>query len=409
MNRRLIGIIAVEIAVLAVLVLLPSEAAFTRSTTEAPLIRVPDFTGLTGQELEARLLDMGHTVETISVASDQPDETVIGQNPAPGSIAPATTRILIHVSIQNREVPMLSGVSRDDALAILAEAGFTQENTKIVFVEDPSTSEPGTVIRTRPAAGANRPSTIEVTLAAPILLPDPTEMELTEFLSWLNGRRVPYEVSFRPDPGKTALEIAEVSPRPGTRITPDTSVEVVLAGPYVEESLVSRPPRDTAVILESRLEWGADGLYPIYEDQIVPIAGCWISDELTSRNDESVSGPGIECPWTWDFVDFASLALIAPGPEGPSHGDGFWRHDIQDGDPFTPRLVQAEVELSGAEWVNFGFLSGTIGSDTGLEWGGVIAWDLEPADLRLRVWVDVHPDGVRFIQPVVLMNPLSVR
>jgi eukaryotic-like serine/threonine-protein kinase len=82
--------------------------------------------------------------------SDKPENEVLRTDPAPGSTVPAGTRVNLFYSSGQQELPNLVGKSRDDAVAIVEQAGWRPIIQEVATTEAP----PGTVVAQNPAAGS---------------------------------------------------------------------------------------------------------------------------------------------------------------------------------------------------------------------------------------------------------------
>jgi eukaryotic-like serine/threonine-protein kinase len=82
--------------------------------------------------------------------SDRPENEVLRTDPAPGSTVPAGTRVNLFYSSGQQELPNLVGKSRDDAVAIVEQAGWRAIVQEVATTEAP----PGTVVAQNPAAGS---------------------------------------------------------------------------------------------------------------------------------------------------------------------------------------------------------------------------------------------------------------
>ena len=129
---------------------------------------IPEVIGLTGDEARQALLDAGARDITISyVTSSQPEGTVIGCEPAPGSEFVSTDKVTLTIA-QALTVPNVVGKTTDEASAILSAAGLS---TSIEYVVSDRTQ--GTVVATVPAGGTVVEEGSSVVLQVPS--PDPTD------------------------------------------------------------------------------------------------------------------------------------------------------------------------------------------------------------------------------------------
>lgn len=139
-------------------------------------VKVPNVTGLLYDEAIQRLSQAGFKGEQGEQRfnNSAPKMTVLSQSPPPGAREMIGNPITLAVSGGQRTaaVPAVSGMTKIEAQLLLEKEGFDVGEA----TESPSSSPRGTVIATRPAAGAqvNMPSTILLVLsggAAAIQMP----------------------------------------------------------------------------------------------------------------------------------------------------------------------------------------------------------------------------------------------
>jgi eukaryotic-like serine/threonine-protein kinase len=132
-------------------------------------VKVPNVTGLMYDEAEQRLTQAGFKAEQGEqhYNNSSPKGTVLEQSPPPGAREGIGNTVTLVVSGGQRltSVPVVTGMSREEAQAALEKAGFDLGDV----TESPSNSAQGTVIATRPAAGSqvSVPSAINLVIAAP--------------------------------------------------------------------------------------------------------------------------------------------------------------------------------------------------------------------------------------------------
>jgi serine/threonine-protein kinase len=111
-------------------------------------VQVPSVVGEDKSVATGTLQDKGFNVTVRSVASNQPKDRVISQNPSAGSTVDKGTRVTLLVSKgpQKVTVPSVVGQAEADARATLKGVGF-----KVVAVKQESkTATPGNVVRQSP-------------------------------------------------------------------------------------------------------------------------------------------------------------------------------------------------------------------------------------------------------------------
>jgi serine/threonine-protein kinase len=138
-------------------------------------VAVPSLVGLTTKAATDRAAEAGLSLRIVMRNADDPQDTVIAQDPAPGSYAADGSEIELVVSRGPPPVavPDVAGKSVEDATAALQGAGF------LVQQETPydETVPAGQVIGTDPAAPsvAPRDSTVKLLVSngpAPVTVPD---------------------------------------------------------------------------------------------------------------------------------------------------------------------------------------------------------------------------------------------
>lgn len=139
-------------------------------------VKVPNVTGLIYDEAIQRLSQAGFTGEQGEQRfnNSAPKMTVLEQSPPPGAREGIGNPVTLVVSGGQRiaAVPTVTGMTKIEAQAVLEKEGFDVGDA----TESPSSSPRGTVIATRPAAGAqiSVPSTVSLVLsggAAAIQMP----------------------------------------------------------------------------------------------------------------------------------------------------------------------------------------------------------------------------------------------
>ncbi len=114
--------------------------------------RVPDVVGQTAVTARALLLQESFQVEIVTEESDAvAADTVIGQDPAPGTEADPGTKVTLRVAASTGKlaVPDVAGRTPDEANQTLATTGFRTS----VQSESSATVAKGVVVRTDPPAG----------------------------------------------------------------------------------------------------------------------------------------------------------------------------------------------------------------------------------------------------------------
>jgi serine/threonine-protein kinase len=156
-------------------------------STGPSAVEVPNLLDLTLDEARSIILAAGLTLGDIDfeVSPVIPADTILAQNPMPGTTveAGATVAITVSAGTDAIEMPDVVGKSEADALFQLGQAGFLSE--QIVVEEQASdTVLEGFVVATIPAAGNQVASTSTITIVissgiGPIEVPDVVGLDLT--------------------------------------------------------------------------------------------------------------------------------------------------------------------------------------------------------------------------------------
>ena len=127
-------------------------------------LKVPNVIGLTYDDAARRLDQAGFVADRGEERfhSSAPKQTVLEQNPAPGQtdVSGAKVALVVSKGQQMGQVPVVAGMSRDDAERAIENAGFTVGDVG----EQPGNQPLGAVIGTRPAAGTSMPMPSPVAL-----------------------------------------------------------------------------------------------------------------------------------------------------------------------------------------------------------------------------------------------------
>lgn len=190
---------------------------------------VPDVVGMTQTDATYLLESKGFTVRTTQVASDDTEGLVLLADPGSGTREPEGTEIVLHVAI-SRVIPAIDGLSHDEAIAALTEAGY--ENVSVT--KQKSDEDDGKVLSVSPAVGSKTKSS--------------TKVELVEAESY----KVPEVLGMTWDQAKSAIEsegfTAYYAEEYNENVTPGT----VLYTTPEENSSVKSGSAITVVVAKSR-------------------------------------------------------------------------------------------------------------------------------------------------------------
>jgi eukaryotic-like serine/threonine-protein kinase len=201
-------------------------------------VKVPNVNGLTYEEAAQRLAQAGFKAEQGEQRYDNsaPKLTVLEQSPEPGAREGIGSTVTLIVSAGQRivTVPTVTGMTRIEAQVLLEKDGFDVGDVG----ETNSDAPAGTVVSTRPAAGAqvSVPSTVSLVLsrgpaAATLQMPELTGRDVESarlVLSQLGVREV--EVSYDAFATSTQGTIVSQTPVAGATILPGATVQLRVAG-----------------------------------------------------------------------------------------------------------------------------------------------------------------------------------
>ncbi|HEU4941704.1 MAG TPA: PASTA domain-containing protein, partial [Gaiellaceae bacterium] len=130
-------------------------------STGKPRVQVPDVVGAERSDAVATLRAAGLIPNVVNIFSEEPEGTVIAQDPKGGTsiVEGSDVRLNVSKGPQQTGLPDVVGRSFDDAAAALREAGFTPVR-RDVEASDPK----GTVVGMSPGAGTLAPPGTRVTL-----------------------------------------------------------------------------------------------------------------------------------------------------------------------------------------------------------------------------------------------------
>ena len=199
-------------------------------------VKVPNVTGLSFDEAVQRLAQAGFKGDQGEQRfnNSAPKMTVLEQSPPPGAREGIGNTVTLVISGGARivSVPTVTGMSRADAQAALEKEGFDVGDA----TESPSNSPRGTVIGTRPAAGAqvSVPTTVSIILSggqATIQMPSLVGRDMDgarQTLLQLGVRDV--KVAWDAMAIGTRGTVVGQTPAAGTTLVPGTPAELRVAG-----------------------------------------------------------------------------------------------------------------------------------------------------------------------------------
>jgi serine/threonine-protein kinase len=220
----------------AVLVLaLAAAGVAVAGTVKGDTVAVPSLVGLTSKAATDRATAAGLSLRIVLRNADDPKDTVIAQDPAPGSYTADGSELELVVSRGPPPVavPEVVGKSVADATAALQAAGF------LVQQETPydETVPAGDVIGTTPKAPATAPrdSTVKLLVSngpAPVTVPDVAKQSYDQAAAALTGEGFTVTRADVFDPAIPKDQVVGTSPAAGTAAPRGSQVTIsVSKGP----------------------------------------------------------------------------------------------------------------------------------------------------------------------------------
>ncbi|MCY4087340.1 MAG: Stk1 family PASTA domain-containing Ser/Thr kinase [Actinomycetia bacterium] len=201
---------------------------------------VPDVLGFTITDALLTLREAGFEPTIENIESEQPIDTVVAQSPGPGTDVQQGALITLFVSTGPPEpetvtVPGVVGSLRDQAIAVLTEAGF---NVSIIESLETDPAVLGTVLDQRPDGGvrAEKGATVTITVVAepqpelePVPVPNVINLDqpAAEALLEAAGLQVVTDTTEVTDPAFDGFVI-EQSPAELTEVEPGTPVTITI-------------------------------------------------------------------------------------------------------------------------------------------------------------------------------------
>ncbi len=140
-------------------------------------VAIPNVVGMTQENAEQTLRDVGFEPSSQSVPSDDIEGRVIGTEPKVGTLVEEGSHVTVQIAMA-RTIPQVVGLTQDEAQQLFDESGYT--NVKVVY--ERSNDEEGIVLSVTPAAGTRAKSGMEITLAVSqsYTVPDVAGMSMDE-------------------------------------------------------------------------------------------------------------------------------------------------------------------------------------------------------------------------------------
>lgn len=155
------------------------ESVVTAFASKGPnLVTVPDVLGLDESAAESELREAGFVPNVETTNSDEPEGTVVAQDPGPGSSLQKGTEVIITVSTGAGSVvvPNVEGQPRDTAVSTLQGRGVT--NIKVIEQETDDQTEDDRVTSQAPSGGTRIRQGDRVTIFVAVFVePEPPPEE----------------------------------------------------------------------------------------------------------------------------------------------------------------------------------------------------------------------------------------
>jgi beta-lactam-binding protein with PASTA domain len=234
-NWRRMALIALVLLALAAL----AFGAWALLTPEQK--RVPDVVGKKSSTAAQTLQNAGFEVDVVPIQSDTvPEDRVAGQRPDPGAEADEGSVVTITVSSGPGEapVPLVQGLTADDAAAALRKAGFKSEQRRAFS----DTVKAGRVIETTPPEGSTARKGTTVTLVVSrgkekVAVPDVVGRPRDE------AQRTLQDAGLQASAKEEESQDAE----PGTVLRQDPAAGTALAKGKTVALVVAKAPADVPV------------------------------------------------------------------------------------------------------------------------------------------------------------------
>ena len=208
-----------------------TEPEVPTTSNGAPLVEVPDVSGLSYGEADALLRSVGLKPEpSYQVHTGVPENTVFAQSPLAGQrIAEDGTVALTVSQGEIPRVPPVRGRNRVDATEILRSAGY-----EVIVIEGPSQAEAGIVVGQEPSSNTELAPGEAVTITVStgpgqIFVPDVRGQTLSQAFQTLIGQG--FRVGERREPSTTveAGQIIDTDPPHGFPVSAGLEVFVIIS------------------------------------------------------------------------------------------------------------------------------------------------------------------------------------
>lgn len=203
-----------------------------------------DIVGKTQEEVTAALTAEGLQVTAVQQDAPQAAGTVVNSSPAPGTAVPEGSTVTIFVSTGQVDLPDVTGMDEQTAIATLNEAGFTN----ITSTSAPSTQPAGIVIAQDPGQGqAAATTTITLTLSeGPITVPNVVGTDQASATTALASAGLTGAPNIVTQPNAAAAgTVLNQNPAAGEQVASDVTITLTISGgppPTTSTPPPSSPP-----------------------------------------------------------------------------------------------------------------------------------------------------------------------
>lgn len=216
---------------LIVVVLLAAAGAVACLTYERELWggkTIPNVVGMSADQAEGALTDLGFGVDVAYQAADENLGVVVSCDPVPGIRTDLSETVTITVTAE-RVIPSVVGMNVDDATHALAEAGAA--NVSLTYLN--SEQESGTVLDVSPGEGSSFVSSDQVTLtvAQAYTVPNVAGMTTEEALAALERDGLAGSVTYVESDAERGTVVA-ANPDVGSEVSAGSTVELSVSSIY---------------------------------------------------------------------------------------------------------------------------------------------------------------------------------
>ena len=192
---------------------------------------VPVVVGMTQEDATSALEELGFVVSVEGVVTDEAPGTVLASDPVSGVRADPAAGIVLSVATE-RVIPEVVGLTEEEARQALIDVGAQSIQT----VSEGSSAPAGTVISVTPGEGEPFVASDQVTLvvARSFTVPDVLGMELVDAQALLAESGLSGTVAYV-DSAHDAGTVVETSPSVGSEVAEGATVELRVAATYPDD------------------------------------------------------------------------------------------------------------------------------------------------------------------------------